>query len=143
MKRHGLSKQQQIVLQCLLGGQSVTEAAEAAKVDRSTVYRWLRDDYDFQAAINRGRREVQLAIPNSITSIVEPAIQVVRAAIQRGDVRAALAVLKGAGLGSSLAITANDEDPEHLRKLAELEAMKRTAIEQGMDWNDYVKAMLR
>lgn len=142
MPRARITKQQQIALNCLWAGQSVTEAAEAANIDRSTVYRWLREDYDFRAANNRGQREVQLAVPNLITGIIEPAIQVVRAAIQQGDVRAALAVLKGAGLGNSLAISANDEDPEHLRKMAELEAMKRTVIEQGIDWSDYVKSRL-
>lgn len=37
-------------LACLAGGSSVTDAAEGAGVDRTTVHRWLREDVVFQAS---------------------------------------------------------------------------------------------
>ena len=45
----GLSPTQLIALECLLAGQSMIDSAAAAGVDRSTLHRWLRNDFNFQA----------------------------------------------------------------------------------------------
>ena len=51
-----LKPRQQAVLERLLAGETVTAAARAAKVDRSTVHRWLKEDYTFGAAYNQDSR---------------------------------------------------------------------------------------
>jgi hypothetical protein len=43
------------VLPALLAGATVTEAAKAAAVSRTSVNRWLREDFAFRAACNRLR----------------------------------------------------------------------------------------
>ena len=53
-----LTAQQERVLERLLTGETVTAAAEAEGVDRSTVHRWRREDLAFQAAYNQRRREL-------------------------------------------------------------------------------------
>ncbi len=42
----------------LIAGSTVAAAAEASGVDRRSIYRWLRDDHEFIAALNLGRSEV-------------------------------------------------------------------------------------
>src|SRR5438046_1747190 len=56
-----LSGTQERALTMLLSGKSITDAATAAEVDRTTVHRWLKEDFGFQAALNRGRRELREA----------------------------------------------------------------------------------
>ena len=51
----------QDLLEALTAGATVTAAAAAARVDRVTVHRWLRDDFAFQAAFNRARRDLRSA----------------------------------------------------------------------------------
>jgi transposase-like protein len=58
MKRNGtphnptltLSPCQLAALEALLAGKTVTDAAAAAGVDRSTLHAWLKTDFPFQAA---------------------------------------------------------------------------------------------
>jgi hypothetical protein len=58
----GLSPTQETGLAALLTGATVTAAADAAGVDRATVHRWLKDDFTFLVAYNRGRRELHDAV---------------------------------------------------------------------------------
>ncbi len=53
-----LNSKQLIVLEQLVAGATITHAAETGAVDRSTVHRWLREDYAFLAAYNAARREL-------------------------------------------------------------------------------------
>jgi len=57
-----LSKSQISVLEALLTGSTVTHAASEAGVARTTVHRWLRNDWVFKAELNRERREIRDAI---------------------------------------------------------------------------------
>ncbi|MCP4448758.1 MAG: hypothetical protein GY811_26005 [Myxococcales bacterium] len=80
-----------------MGGTSVSKAAEEIGVDRSTVHRWLRDDWGFKAAVNGARLELHRAVELRLAQVASGATEVVANAIESGDVRAALAVLKGTG----------------------------------------------
>ena len=51
-----ISPKQAAAIDALLGGKPIPEAAAAAGVDRTTVYRWLRADFEFQARLNQERR---------------------------------------------------------------------------------------
>src|SRR5262245_44514608 len=53
-----LTPPQETALAALLLGKTVTAAAQTAGVDRTTIYRWLKEDFDFLAALNRGRQEL-------------------------------------------------------------------------------------
>ena len=52
-------------LASLARGSSVTDAAGAAEVDRTTLHRWLREDTAFQAAWNSLRRDILAEIEGS------------------------------------------------------------------------------
>lgn len=115
-----LMPRQERVVAALLAGSTVTHAAELARVDRSTVHRWLRSDWNFQATLNRARREFRDGLRASLESVGEIAVQKVREAIEADDVKVALAVLKGLGLLSSHLTTIEEDDPAVLFEEAEL-----------------------
>jgi AcrR family transcriptional regulator len=68
--RDDLPPRQTRALGALLGGATITAAAEAAGVERTTIYRWLRDDVAFQGAYNRLRHDLlrELQSAGSTTS---------------------------------------------------------------------------
>ena len=120
-----LTAAQQQVLACLLAGSTVTAAAEAARVDRTTVHRWLRSDFDFQAALNRARRELRDAMASRLHDSAQRAVETVCAAVSAGDAKIAIALLKGLGLLDGKAIGIGIDKPAVLREetsLAEREA---------------------
>jgi hypothetical protein len=96
----GLSPAQQKAVTALLGGRTVTAAAKAANVDRTTIYRWLRDPYDpaFRNALDQGRQELQAALKTRLLGLANNATDCLEGAMKAGDSKAALALLKGLGL---------------------------------------------
>jgi len=120
-----LPPQQTRALAALLGGATITAVADSAGVDRTTVHRWLRDDPDFQAACNAVRRGLRREVEASIERVVHQAIETVSAAIEEGDVRAALAILKGAGVLGGYSSEIGPEDPTEVEEEAEFAARER------------------
>lgn len=91
---------QQKALAALLAGQTITAAAKAAGVDRTTVHRWLRDRYKpaFPDALERGRRELRQATEARLLAMASKATDCLEEAMEEGDGKAAaLALLKGLG----------------------------------------------
>src|SRR5688572_15901053 len=107
-----LSAAQIHALEALLRGQTVTEAAKVAKVDRSTVHRWQREDFDFQAAFNRGRMELVSAMQVRVMRMAARAVEVVEEAIDGGDARAAMQILDSLGLLEPSRLVTGADDPE-------------------------------
>lgn len=95
----GLSPAQEKALMALLAGQTVTAAAKAANVDRTTVYRWLRhpDHRAFRTALEDGRRELRQAMSARLLALLPKAADCLEAALTAGDSKSALALLKGLG----------------------------------------------
>ena len=50
--------------------------------------RWLRDDFEFQAAYNQGRREILEEIQDGLLVTARKAVGTVAEAINTGDVKA-------------------------------------------------------
>ncbi len=94
----GLTVAQENVIAALLTGKSMTAVAHHAGVHRDTIANWLRDDAAFLAAFHRARREQAEEHTMRLTALVSHALDVVEGAVAAGDVRAALTVLKGAGV---------------------------------------------
>jgi hypothetical protein len=122
-----LPPQQTRALAALLGGATITAVADSAGVDRTTVHRWLRDDPGFQAAYNALRRDLRREVEASIERAVHRAIETVYAAIAEGDVRAALAILRGAGVLGSYSSEIGPEDPAEVEQEAELTDRERVS----------------
>lgn len=120
-----MTAQQEAVLTALLTGQTITAAASAVGVARQTVHRWLSADPAFIAAHNGGRRELANAHAVRLLTLCGQALDVVGSALEAGDVRTALAVLKGAGLfaGGAVRVEGSDDpnevsDEQHRRMKA-------------------------
>jgi hypothetical protein len=120
-----LSPSQARALTSLAEGATVSTAARAAGVDRTTVHRWLRHDYAFQAAHNASRRELRHELGVQLEQAVQASLKTVLAAIDGGDVRAALTVLKGSGVLAQESI--GSENPAELEEEAELTERERTS----------------
>ena len=117
-----LSAVQELALVALLAGKNATEAAQAAGVDRTTLWRW-QSDFTFQAAHNRGRRELSAAMTARLSALAEKAAGTVEGAIDKGDAKTALAVIRGLGFLSGGPETIGSEDAAKLRRDHERKAM--------------------
>lgn len=124
----GLSAKQVEALELLLTGHSVTSVAESVRVDRTTVHRWLKEDFEFQAILNRCKRQLLDAIDARLLALGEKASTVVAQAVDRGDVRVSLEILKGLGRLSGKRATVGSDDPEELRKHAEIKQKEWDAV---------------
>ena len=99
--------------------------AEKVGVDRTTVHRWLREDFEFRATLNRGKRQLLDAIDSRLLALGEGAAEVVAQAVDQGNVRVAMEILKGLGNLSGKRATVESDDPEELRKHGEIEQKER------------------
>jgi hypothetical protein len=118
----GVSPSQLIALECLLAGQSMTDSSLAAGVDRSTLHRWLRNDFNFQAALNRGRRDIPENFMHRLDRLNIDAAACVGQAVHEGDVKAALEVLKRLGTLTKKAV--GSDDPAVLQSETESKASR-------------------
>jgi hypothetical protein len=95
-----LTSAQGIALASLLAGKTMTTAARAAGVNRSTVWRWLHNDPEFIAFYNSARVEMSLSVQQSLRLISAQAVVTLRRLMTRKSVpdatklAAAQAVLK-------------------------------------------------
>ncbi|MGE3842880.1 MAG: helix-turn-helix domain-containing protein [Vicinamibacterales bacterium] len=121
-----LSTPQLAAVAQLAQGATVTRAAEAAGVSRETVHRWSRENLDFQAAVNGVRRELQDAVNRRLLAVAERAMTNVAEAVEQGDLRASLSVLKGLGVFGGHLPSVGSDDP---KVLAEDEALKEQTAE--------------
>jgi transposase-like protein len=94
-----LEPAQMVALEALLSGQTVTDAAAAAGVNRTTLHRWLREHFHFQAELNAARLALRQASFVRLDALAERALEVLQQSLSTGnDARVAIEVLKGAGL---------------------------------------------
>ena len=96
-------------------------------MDRTSVHRWLREDFAFQAAYNRLRRELQRELEARLDRAVQAAAATVCAAVEAGDLRASLAVLRGSGVLSEARAPIGSEDAAELEDETRAEAEARAA----------------
>jgi hypothetical protein len=92
-----LTPVQQLAMQRLVAGGSIAQAAEAARVDRRTVYRWLQADPHFASAYATWQREMIASGRARVLAMTDLALDTVQNAMLRGDLRAALEVAKATG----------------------------------------------
>lgn len=96
-------------------------------MDRTTLRRWLREDFSFQAAYNGLRLDLRREIEARLDNVANAALETVSAAVDAGDVRAALAVLKGTGVFAGSCPSIGSDDSVEAEKDAELAARERAS----------------
>jgi hypothetical protein len=99
-----LTPAQVVALAALAGGGSVSDAADAAGLHRSTCYRWLDSDPGFLAELHRLQHEARARLAAQVAELHVVALQTVRNILEGTEapaavrLRAALAVLGRAGV---------------------------------------------
>ena len=121
-----LTGAQQTAMLALVRGATVVSAAEEAGVSRSTLHRWLTDPL-FVSAYNRARADVRDAALRRASSLADRALSVVEKALDDGDAKTALALLRGLGLLTGEAATIGPVDPRTIElDRRQREASRRT-----------------
>jgi hypothetical protein len=104
-----LTGPQHTALRALGAGQTVVAAADSAGVTRNTVTRWIRSCPEFRAAFNAWQQALIESTQARLLRSAEAAAAVVDQAIQAGDAKLALNLLKHMQLGRA-AITPGPTD---------------------------------
>lgn len=132
-REHGLTIEQLNAVELLVMGKTDKEVAEAVGVNRVTVTKWRLYDPYFQAELNRRRKEIWGVAVDRFRSLLLKALNTVEKAIEEGDARTAIEILRMAGLdmtkgGSSLGtyLVGETEAEKILEELAE--AKRREAM---------------
>lgn len=92
----GLTQAQERALQSLLEGATVTAAAKAARVNRTTVHRWQRDE-TFNSELQKRRLELQSVVRDRLSAMATKAANALESALDNGNAKAAIVLLKGLG----------------------------------------------
>ena len=93
----GLSLKQETAIPLLLAGKTVSEVSSALDVHRSTVHRWMGLPV-FVATLNSRKWEAREASEARLHRLQIAALDTIETAVENGDARIALAVLRGTGL---------------------------------------------
>ena len=98
---HDLAPAQYRAITAMVGGATITAAAEAAGVSRPTVYNWLDGSPAFVAELNKLRAEQRDAIRDELRGLAPIAVVTLRRLLECSSpsvrLRAALAVLDRVG----------------------------------------------
>ena len=121
-----LSRQQIEAVELLLRGVTVTAAADEIGVSRSTVHRWMSDNSTFIATLNAGKKDLRDSCEARLFSLADSAIDSLSTAMEEGDGRLALALLKELGLVQQPRIGATS--PEEVEEDAEADQAVRGHI---------------
>ncbi|MDB5304343.1 MAG: hypothetical protein JWM97_1892 [Phycisphaerales bacterium] len=114
-----LSPAKLAVLRELAGGSGVATAARAVGVDRHTVYRWMRKDPEFIAALNAWRNQSVQWAREQMVAVLDEAAATVRHAIRNGNVNVAMEVLKRQGALDK--IVERCDDPNEIGKVSHIQ----------------------
>jgi Helix-turn-helix domain len=110
-------------LEALLSGKSVAETARSIGVARRTLYLWLRNDARFRAAYNQWHDEMEQSARSRLLTLADQATDAVAKALEAGDAKTAMQLLKGMGILSPAPPRLTDA--EEIRQQTELDAARR------------------
>ncbi len=118
-----LGVEQQTALESLLTGKSIAETARSAGVSRMTIWRWMKHDPAFRAAYNQWHDQLQESCRSRLHALTDKATDALEKALEAGDARTALQLLKGLGMIKER--PAGPTDPEEIEKTLAIEEKRR------------------
>ena len=133
-KSYNLTPSQRLAVASLAAGKTVTAAAEAAGVSRTTLYEW-KDLPSFKAELNRSLAEQRDVIRGELLALATSAVRAIREMVESPEtppvirLRACLAVLSAAS-GETYAI--GSIDPADFVPFGSIKRQH----EPGPRWND-------
>jgi hypothetical protein len=110
-----LSIEMENAIDLLIQGRSDKETAEAIGCHRTTVQQWRTIHVVFMTELERRRAEIWRAPQERLRLLLSKAVENLAAAVEEGDLKASIEVLKAVGMygqGSMNAI--GEQDPEKL-----------------------------
>jgi hypothetical protein len=99
----GLSPSQIAAIAAITSGATITEAASKARIDRSTIHLWLRQDAVFVAELNRAKLDQVQLVKDELRALAVDATRTLRDLLTAPEtpptirLRAAVAVLQAVG----------------------------------------------
>src|SRR5713101_3507375 len=94
-----LTPQQEMAVDLLATGKTVTDTAAALSVSRQTVSEWLNRHPGFQAALNSRRQELWAGMADTLRGLLPRALEVLKCELEgETPLPAAVHVLKACGL---------------------------------------------
>ena len=119
-----LEAEKAAALELLKLGNSMAQTARGAGVSRVTLYRWLKSDPQFGAAYNQWLNELEESGRARLMMLTDKATFAVERALEAGDAKMAMQLLKGMGLIKP-SEGPRPTDPADVAKAAELADMKQ------------------
>jgi hypothetical protein len=107
-----LDDRQLVAVDLLISGATHREVAETVGVQRTTVTHWANHHAGVIAELDRRRQEVRIAVTDRMVDLVGAAIGTVTEATIRGDLEAALEVLRLVGAANVLASQGGPDAPD-------------------------------
>jgi hypothetical protein len=92
-----LSPRQEAAVDLMAAGFGVTEVAKKLEVSRWTVSMWRSRNPEFRAALNERRKELWSGLTDRLRSLLPAALDLIERQIRRGNVNAALSLVKSVG----------------------------------------------
>jgi hypothetical protein len=122
-----------IVVECLVSGQSITDAAKAAGLDRGTIHRWMRINFRFQSRLDQARLRVREELHDRIMTLAMQCLGTVEKAIGEGDARTAIELLKGSGIlnGTPSVISRESWEERYASHVTESYGAQTKTLTQG------------
>ena len=97
-----VSARQSIAIDALVSGATQREAAEKARVQRTTVTEWCNHNFPFIAERNQRREDRVEAAGEQLQETLCAALEQLGERVREGDTGAALAIVKAVGVGHLL-----------------------------------------
>jgi hypothetical protein len=134
-----LGAEQQRALSFLVEGKSLVEPSRICRISRQTLYRWMKEDAAFVAAYNRWCEQMHQSARSRLLGMADKATVAVERALENGDAKAALQLLRGlgvlkeqqAGSGDAGEMKSEMEWENHKRRVVEGKRNERMAIDQA------------
>lgn len=115
-----LGTEQQTAMELLLTGKSIAETARSAGVSRMAIYRWMKNDANFRAMYNQWHDQLQESCRSRLQALTEKATDALEKALEAGDARTALQLLKGLGM-----LKERRPEPTDAQEIEDAQAMEK------------------
>lgn len=122
-----LTEQQAHAAALLSEGKPLGDVAAAIGTDVATVARWQTDGPAFIAEVNRRRQEVWRQAQDRLRALVPQALDTLAQAVEAGDLKASVEVLKAAGIYGKASAPRGEVDPE-LVQVQQAEAWAKAEV---------------
>jgi len=110
-----LSIEQQNAIDLLIAGHTDQQVADAIGKDRTTIWGWRHEHPLFMAILARRRAEIWRAPQERLRALLSKAVENLAAAVEAGDVKASIDVLKAVGMyGDGTMNAIGEQDPKRL-----------------------------